>query len=124
MAPDQIQLAVSHHDVSFCELNAAGADGFRLPALQRYPGLEAFFDKVIMKGFTVFGDAHGGRHGEILIHRFDALPAGVDGAVELDRFAVEEDGLPRDLVSSEQCSHQLRAPRAHQADQAKDLALP
>ena len=46
------------------------------------------------------------------------------GLLTVDRFAVEEDGLPCDLVSSEQCSHQLRAPRAHQADQAEDLALP
>ena len=60
----------------------------------------------------------------VLGHHGKTEVDGIDRAVDLDGLAVEIDALLRDLVGPEQGSHQLRAPRAHQAHQAQDLALP
>jgi hypothetical protein len=58
MAADEIELTVAQYDVRFSELNSTGADRFGFPALERDPGLEAFLNEVIMRGFAVFYDAH------------------------------------------------------------------
>src|SRR5689334_3200417 len=67
---DQHDLAVLDDDVRLLEIRPARPDRFDLPALERQPGLESLLDKIVVKRFAVFDDAHGDA-----IHAGDGLLA-------------------------------------------------
>src|SRR5690606_12731009 len=51
-------LSIANNDVAFFELDMTRADGFDFPPLQHEPGLEPFFDEIVVRGFAVLNDAH------------------------------------------------------------------
>src|SRR5512143_652648 len=60
VAADQIYRTVLDDDIGFLQLHAAGANRLHFPALEHETGFESLFDEIIVKGFFVVGDAHGG----------------------------------------------------------------
>ena len=70
----------------------------------------------------VFGDGHRGSHRQVLIHRFDALPSGIDRRVKLDRLSVQKHLA---FVGNERAGQRLDErglARAVVADDGEDLA--
>ena len=58
VAADQVECPFFPVYVAFFELHPSGADGFDLPAVQYQAGFEFVFDKVVVKGFFIVGNAH------------------------------------------------------------------
>ena len=58
VAADQVECPFFPMYVAFLELHPSGADGFDFPAVQYQAGLEFVFDKVVVKGFFIVGNAH------------------------------------------------------------------
>src|SRR5579864_6072881 len=58
MRADQHQPAVLDDDVRLLEMRAPAANRLHFPAFQRNPGLEAFLDKIVVKGLAVLDNAH------------------------------------------------------------------
>jgi hypothetical protein len=75
VAADQIKGVALPMDVAFFKLHAAGADGFDFPAFQHQSGFDLFFDKVVVKGFAVVGNAHGGSRGNKVAFGGDCIRA-------------------------------------------------
>jgi len=68
MRTDQKNLPALDNDVCFLDLGPSGTDRLDLPALERNPGLEAFFDEILMKRFPVVDDAQDGTRGGRLFY--------------------------------------------------------
>jgi hypothetical protein len=60
MGSDEKQLAMTHDDVGFLQLDVTGADGLHLPPFERDSRLEAALDEIVVEGLAVLDDAHGG----------------------------------------------------------------
>ena len=55
---EELQLAFLDDHVRFLELDASGANRLHLPTFEREPGLEPFFDKIIVPRLAILDDAH------------------------------------------------------------------
>src|SRR3989344_701328 len=69
----------------------------------------------------VFGNGHGRGHGQVLVHGFDARAACVDGALELDALAVEQDLAFVGHGGARQRLDETRLARAVVADHGQDF---
>jgi len=58
MTPGDENLTFAHHNISFLDLAAAGANSLDLPAFERNSRLVLFFNEIIVEGLFVLDDAH------------------------------------------------------------------
>src|SRR5204863_789179 len=58
MRADQHDFAVLDHDVRFLEIRPSRAYRLDLPALERKSSLKALLDKIVVKRFSIFDNAH------------------------------------------------------------------
>jgi hypothetical protein len=56
VSTQQKELSIADDHIRFFQLSAPGPYGFDFPAFQRYSGLEAFLDEIIVERLSVFND--------------------------------------------------------------------
>ena len=56
MATEQKGLAIAQQHIAFLEMGATGPHAFDFPTLQGQPGLEMFFNEIIVVGFLITCD--------------------------------------------------------------------
>ena len=57
---EQENFAIAADDIRFFQLHPAVAYGFDFPSFQHDAGFVAFFDEIVVEGFSVFCNCHVG----------------------------------------------------------------